>query len=68
MTNKHQNGWRIGTNDELQVVCRKPNIVTTVKVRRLQWAGHVVRMSDDRTVKKVFVGNLMEEEKQEDQN
>jgi hypothetical protein len=37
-------------------MCRKPNIVTTIKVRRLEWAGHVVRMSDDRTVKKVFMG------------
>jgi hypothetical protein len=37
-------------------MCRKPNIVTTRKVRRLEWAGHVVRMSNDRTVKKVFVG------------
>jgi hypothetical protein len=35
---------------------RKPNIVTTLKVRRLEWAGHVVRMSDDRTEKKVFLG------------
>jgi hypothetical protein len=51
-----QNGWRIRTNDELQVMYRKPNIVTTIKVRRLKWAGHVVRMSDDRTVKRVFVG------------
>ena len=30
-----QNGWRIRTNDELQVMYRKLNIVTTVKVRRL---------------------------------
>jgi hypothetical protein len=53
---KDQNGWRIRTNDELQVMCRKPNIVTTIKVRKLQWAGHLVRMADDRTVKKVFLG------------
>jgi hypothetical protein len=33
----------------------QPNIVTTT-VRRLQWAGHIARMSDDRTVKKVFPG------------
>jgi hypothetical protein len=31
------------------------NIVTTIKVRRLEWAGHLVRMSDDRTIKKVSV-------------
>jgi hypothetical protein len=35
---------------------RKPNILTTIKARRLEWAGHLVRMSDGRTVKKVFVG------------
>jgi len=28
---------------------RKPNTVTKIKVRRLEWAGHLVRMSDDRT-------------------
>jgi hypothetical protein len=35
---------------------RKPNIVTTIIVRRPEWAGHLVRMSDDRTVKKVCLG------------
>ena len=55
---KDQNGSRIRTNDELQVMYRIPNIVTTIKVRRLEWAGHLVRMSDDRTVKKVFLGKL----------
>jgi hypothetical protein len=34
----------------------KPNIVTAVKVGRLEWAGHLERMSDDKTVKKVFLG------------
>jgi hypothetical protein len=38
----------------LQATYREPNIVTTIKVR-LEWAGHLVRMSDDRTVKKVFL-------------
>jgi hypothetical protein len=35
---------------------RNPNIVTTMKVRRLEWASYVVRMSDERTVKAVFLG------------
>jgi hypothetical protein len=35
---------------------RKPNIVTTIKVRRVKWAVHLVRMCDDRTMKKVFSG------------
>ena len=34
----------------------KPIIVTTIKVRRIERAGHLIRMSDDRTVKKVFLG------------
>jgi hypothetical protein len=28
---------------------------TTIKVRRLEWTGHLVRTSDDRTIKKVFL-------------
>jgi hypothetical protein len=51
-----QNGWRIRTNDELQVMYRKTNVVTIIKLRRLEWAGHLVSISDDRTVEKVFVG------------
>jgi hypothetical protein len=35
---------------------RIPKIITTIIVRRLEWAGHLVRTSDDGTVKKVFLG------------
>jgi hypothetical protein len=35
---------------------RKPNIVTTITARRLEWAGHPGRLSDDRNIKKVFLG------------
>ena len=34
---------------------RKPNIVT-ITARRLEWAGLSGRMSDDRNIKKVFLG------------
>jgi hypothetical protein len=30
---------------------KKPNIVTTKKVRTQEWAGHLLKTSDDRTVK-----------------
>jgi hypothetical protein len=53
---KNHNGSRIRTNDELQVIYRKPSTVTTIQVRKLESAGHLVRMSDDRAVKKVFLG------------
>jgi hypothetical protein len=32
----------------------EPNIVNYIKVKRLAWAGHFVRMNSDRTVKKIF--------------
>ena len=51
-----QNGWRIRTNDEFQIVDRKPNIVATIQVRRLEWVGHLVNMSDESIVKKLFRG------------
>jgi hypothetical protein len=35
---------------------RKANIVTTVKVRRLEWAGRLVRMCEGETLNKVFMG------------
>jgi hypothetical protein len=31
-----------------------PDIVTEIKVRRLEWLGHVVRMEDIRLPKMVF--------------
>jgi hypothetical protein len=52
----HKNGWRIRTDDGLQVMWTKPNIVTKIKGSRLELVGHVVRMPDDRTAKKVFLG------------
>jgi hypothetical protein len=47
--------WRIRTNLELQNVYRSPDIVTEIKVRRLEWLGHIIRMDGARMVKKVFV-------------
>jgi hypothetical protein len=37
-------------------MCRKSNILTTIKLRRREWAGRLVRMSGDTAVKKVFLG------------
>jgi len=42
-------------------VHRKTNILTEIKLSRLESAGHLGRMSDDRTVKEVFLGGQMEE-------
>jgi hypothetical protein len=44
------NGWRIHTNKELQDQYRSADIVTSMKVRQLEWAGHVVRMDGEESV------------------
>jgi hypothetical protein len=43
---------------KLQVMYRTPNSATKITIKRPEWAGHVERMSDDRTVKKVFLGEI----------
>jgi hypothetical protein len=37
---------------------KSQNIVTVIKIRRLQWIGHVIRMNETRSVKKIFEGKL----------
>jgi len=48
--------WRIKTNEELDKLIKHKNtrIVNFIKAQRLSWFGHVQRMSDTRTVKKIF--------------
>ena len=45
--------WRIKTNQELEMLIRKKNIVRFIKSQRLRWAVHVIRMDTTRTVKKL---------------
>ena len=52
---KQENGtWRKRYNYELYVTFNEPNIVTYITVKRLAWAGHLVRMNNDRTIKRIF--------------
>jgi len=37
---------------------KAPDIVNVIKIRRLEWLGHVVRMNETRAVKKIFEGKL----------
>jgi hypothetical protein len=43
------------TNLELQNVYRSPDIVTEIKVRRLEWLGHIIRMDGASMATRVFV-------------
>ena len=56
---KKENGqWRIKTNTELITKYKSQDIVTVIKIRRLEWLGHVIRMNETRSVKKIFEGKL----------
>jgi len=50
--------WRIKTNEELITKYKSKDIVTVIKIRRLEWLGHVIRMNETRSVKKIFEGKL----------
>jgi hypothetical protein len=51
---KEDNGnWRIKTNTELDELIRHRNIINYVKAQRLSWFGHINRMPETSTVKKI---------------
>jgi hypothetical protein len=43
--------WRIGSNQELRKMYRNLDTVADIKMRSLEWIGHIVRMDQERTVK-----------------
>lgn len=45
--------WRKGMNHELHQRLGEPTIVHLAKIGRLQWSGHVTRISDNNPVKMV---------------
>jgi transcription termination factor 2 len=55
---KENGQWRIKTNAELITKCKSQDIITVIKIRRLEWLGHVIRMEETRSVKKIFEGKL----------
>jgi hypothetical protein len=52
-TQDNDGTWRIKTNEELEILIKKENIVRFTKSQRLRWAAHVIRMDTKRTVKKL---------------
>ena len=48
--------WRKLYNEELNDLYSSPNILRVIKLRRMRWAGHVVRMEEGRGVHKFLVG------------
>ena len=48
--------WRKLHNAELHALYSSPNIIRSLKSRRLKWAGHVARMEQSRNAYRVLVG------------
>ena len=46
--------WKVKTTEKLDKLIKHKNIINYVKAQRLSWFGHVQRMPDTRTVKKIF--------------
>jgi len=46
--------WGVKTNEELDKLIKHKNIINYIKAQRLSWFGHVQRMPDTGTVKKIF--------------
>jgi hypothetical protein len=50
--------WRPRCNNELYSLYNEPNIVEDIKIRRLGWAGRIIRMEEERIPKKVLNGKF----------
>jgi hypothetical protein len=51
---KESGTWRKRYTYELYETFNEQNIVTYIKAKRLAWVGHLVRMNNDRTLKRIF--------------
>ena len=49
-----QGMWRIRTDLELRELYKELDIIADVKKQGLEWTGHVVRVDQGRTVKKIL--------------
>jgi hypothetical protein len=45
-------------NNKLYSLYSEPDIVEDIKIRRLEWAGNIIRMEEERIPKKVLNGNF----------
>jgi hypothetical protein len=50
--------WKIKINSELERKYKSQDIVSVIKVLRLEWLGHIIRMNETETVKKIFEEKL----------
>jgi len=57
---QHKRGgrWRPRWNSELYRLYKEPDIVKDIKIRRLGWAGRIIRMEEESIPKKVLNRNF----------
>jgi hypothetical protein len=48
--------WRKLHSEELHILYSSPNIIRQIKSRRMNWAGHVTRMEQEKNVYRVLMG------------
>ena len=54
----NENGiWRIKTNQELDEIIKRKNIINFIRAQRLSWLGHIERMQGTRMVKVIYCWN-----------
>jgi len=46
--------WRIKTNQELDEIIKRKNIINFIRTQRLSWLGHIERMQGTRMVKAIY--------------
>jgi hypothetical protein len=46
--------WRIKYNDELYTLYKENDTVTYIKINRLRWAGHLIRLEEQSTARRVL--------------
>jgi hypothetical protein len=51
--------WRLRYNAELYSIYRSADVITHIKLRRLEWVGHVHRMQSSRIKKKLVEGRIL---------
>jgi len=51
--------WRVRMNYELNELIENVDIVRFIKSRRIDWLGHVMRMDDKRTPKRILEWKLI---------
>jgi hypothetical protein len=45
--------WRSRYNEELYRLYKETDLVTTIRITRLRWAGHIIRIQDNLPCKKI---------------